>query len=500
MKKNDTYDFSQPTRQSYAAILIITYRLYRVIAQQLFPIIVIVLLQGKLAKSGWFIYPIIGIAVLGAIYSILAFFKYYFFLKPEKLVVRKGVFKRSLLEIPFDRIQSINFEQNLIHRLFKVVKLNMDTAGSATNELELYALDHDKAKQLSEHILNSRKSIKAGTLEKTAAGENESKPVFSLNLFQLLKVGVTENHIRSGGIIIFFFFYIYDSLEDIGVDLIEQGEQYMPLAKQLAQSLAIVVFFIIFFSVVAFMISLVRTFLRYYDLKMLRKSRGFVVTSGLLNKKERAARDIKIQVINSSQNLLQKLAGLYELVLKQASSAEVSDIKSIKVVGLSKNNVAEIEKYVLKSKYREMEELPVKGVNFYFLFRRLYYWSLLFIPLLALSLYFKRFDSLIYLGILFALAIFGSFLAYRKKKYAIGKSVMRIEGGVFGHSSNLMELFKIQSIRISESLFQRRRKLASIVFYTASGSVRIPDISKAEALNINNRLLDIVEKSRKTWM
>lgn len=110
-------------RQSYAAILLIAYRLYKVLVRQLFPFILILFFGNKETTSSFIMYAIIIIAVIGFFYSVVAFFKYYFYLEDDKLVVLKGVFKKTKLEIPFDRIQSINFEQNLIHRMLSLIHI-----------------------------------------------------------------------------------------------------------------------------------------------------------------------------------------------------------------------------------------------------------------------------------------------------------------------------------------------------------------------------------------
>ncbi len=502
MKKNSGYDFSVPTRQSYAAILIITYRLYKILARQLFPVVVIVLLQGKIATSSWFIYSIVAVAILGAVYSIAAFFKYYFFLKEDKLVVEKGVFKKSHLEIPFDRIQSINFEQNLIHRLFNVVRLNMDTAGSVGNELALSALDQNLAQQLSHIILSSQKEAKKkegeDMVEESLSVERQR--IFKLNFLQLLKVGVTENHIRSGGLIIFFFFYIYDSLEEFGLDLIEQGEQYMPVAEQLIQSLIFLIIFVIIFSIIAFLISIIRTVLNFFDLQMYRRGLGFVVVSGLLNKKEKAAKDEKIQLIKSSQNLLQKLTGINELVLKQASSVAINDDKSIKVVGLSEENVEQVRHYILKDSYPELKDMQTFAVDKYYLIRRLLYTSYLFVPLITLSVFSRKMDFLLLSTLAAIVALTSCFLAYKKKRYALSKNIIRVDGGIFGNKQNLIETHKVQNLKLIATPFQRRRSLTTLIIHTASGSVRIPDIDARKAGSYLNSLLYKVEKSRKSWM
>jgi len=500
MRKNDNYDFSVATRQSLVAILIIMYRLYKIIIRQLIPIFIIILLKGSLSKSPWFLYAIIAIALIGGLFSIVSFFKYFFYIKDNKLIVEKGVFKKSVLEIPFDRIQSINTEQNLIHRLFKVVKLNMDTAGSAGNELQLFALDMNLANQLSAKILKEKKEVKIINPESEGDKFSGKKKIFQLSFSQLLKVGVTENHIRSGGILLFFFFYIFDSLEEIGLDVIDRSEEYLPAAQELVQSLIVVMFLVVLFSVIAFIISLVRTVLKFYDLKMYRKGEGFTIVSGLINKKERAAKDDKIQLVKWSQNLLQRFSGIYEILMKQASSQEVGELKSFKVVGLSESNVYDTQAYVFKDRFSELYKIDMNGIDNYYFIRRLFIWSCLFIPILVfLSIYGKWIIS-IYVFMLYILAIVASYLSFKKRKYGLGNEMLRIDGGTFGHKSTAMPLFKVQNIRMTETPFQRRRNLRSLIIYTASGEMKIPEISKPRAVEIFDYLIYKVEVQKEKWM
>ncbi|MBT8231140.1 MAG: PH domain-containing protein [Saprospiraceae bacterium] len=498
MKKSEPYDFSKPTRQSYAAILIIMYRLYKVIIKQLIPVFVVLLFKGEAMKSPWFIYSIIIIAVIGAVYSIIAFFKYYFYINGNKLVVEQGVFKKSKLEIPFDRIQSVNTEQNLIHQLFKVVKLNMDTAGSAGNELQLNALDLTLASQLNEKILKHKST--SNKVSEVKATNEEKKIIFKLGIGQLLKVGITENHIRSGGVLIFFFFYVFDSLEDFGVEILEKSESYMPIAQELVQSLIVVLVVIILFAIVSFLISLTRTVLKFYNLHMYRKGEGFVIVSGLFNKKERAAKDEKIQSIRWSQNLLQKMSNIYEVLMKQAASQEVGEVKSFKVVGLTQNDVRLTQQYVFKEHYNELNLIPLNSINHYYFTRRLFIWSYIFLPIITMFYYFENFSGIGYTSFLYFLAIGSAYLSFKKKKFGLGNTLLRIDGGTFGRKSTAMPLFKIQNIKISETPFQRRRKLGSLTIYSASGSIKIPEIAIDMAKELKNYLLLKVEISKEKWM
>ena len=498
--------YSTPMRQSYTAILLIAYRLYKVLARQLFPLLLIVLFGGSSNDKGrYLMYLGLGIAILGGIYSIVAFFKYYFYLKGDKLIVQKGVFKKTLLEIPFDRIQSINFEQNLIHRVFNVVRLNMDTAGSAGNELQLSALDHDLATSISDHILKHRASRQSQTTESEHQADQEDyrtkEIIFNLSIGQLLKVGVTENHLRSGAVIIFFFFWIFDSLKEVGMDVEERMEEWMPTAEALAASLIFMAVMAVLFMMAAFTISLIRTVLRYYDLKMYRQGRdGFVIVSGLLNRREQAAKDEKIQLVQWSQNLLQKWGGIYEMRMKQASSVEVNDSKAIQVVGLDDEDIQETQTYLFEDKVGEIQPEHYKRVDAYYRFKKLYYRSLFFQPLLAGLFYFSYHSLFIVASLWYVLSLVGAQLSYMKKSYGVSDHILQINGGTWGRSTTKLFLHKIQNLTLTQTPFQHRRSLGSIILHTASGSVTIPDIAYTRCLWLKNYLLYRVESSQEGWM
>ena len=505
MKKND-FDFSIPRRQSYVAIIIIAYRLYRLLIRQFFPLFIIFLFQGKTRKISWFLYVIIGLAIVASIYSTISFFRYYFYLKGDKLFVNKGVLKKSIVEIPFARIQSVNFEQNLIHRVFNVVKLNIDTAGTAEKELQLYALDHNMAFALREHILRESQHQRIKNIDNQQEVSfnkqisDQKEVIFKLDFPQLIKVGLTENHIRSGFIIIFFFFYVYDSFEDYGIDILEKRDEYLPTVESLLQDLLIVGILIGLFAIVSLIISMVRTVLRFYDLHMWRQGKGFVIQSGLFNRKENAAKDDKIQFIRWTQNWLQKMANYHDLMMRQATSANGADVANFKSVGLSSNNINEVQNYIFSKESEDINSIKMQSVDRYFFLRRMYRWTFVLVPLWILFGFLQNVSALFLLLFVSIYAVMSSWLKYKKKQFGIGHHVLRLNGGTFGFETTLMYLFKVQNISLTETPFQKRRKLASLIIYSAAGAVTIPEIPVHDAWRIKNRLIYNVEKSKRKWM
>ena len=63
-----------------------------------------------------------------------------------------------------------------------------------------------------------------------------------------------------------------------------------------------------------------------------------------------------------------------------------------------------------------------------------------------------------------------------------------------------LEIFKVQNIKMKQTVFQKRSNVADIIFQTASGKIKIPCIPFSDAINIYNHTLYKVETSTKEWM
>ncbi len=503
-KKSSDIDLHAPQRQSYVAILIIIYKLTQATIRQSLPAIIVILIGGSMKKVGVIAIFIVVLGVVLSIYSIISFYKYYFYIKDDKLVVHKGVLKKTVLEIPFDRIQSINNEQNLIHRIFSVIKLNVDTAGSAKEEVQLYAIKEDVADHLREYILNNKKvSVESNEIieiETSDKQSEEKEKIFSLSVLQLLKVGITANHLRSFGLILFFFFSVSDDLEEIGLDILSKAEEYLPVAQVILQSVFMIFFLGVLFLGVSFIVSVVSTILKYYGLTMYRIGDGFIIESGLLNRKQHAAKDSKIQILSWSQNLLERIAGIYTVIMQQASSVSAGNIKNARAAGLSYNDVSSVSRYIFEENYSELASIDWKSINSYYAYKLIVRWTwILVIPILV-SFLDNNYKPLLFVVPIYIIIIWSCILRYRKKQYGLSDHLIAVRGGAFGHELSLMELHKVQNIKITQTPFQRRRKLSSISIHTASTTLYIPEIYTEESLALKDYLLYKVESSDKPWM
>lgn len=497
MEKRSSHLFSEPQRQSLVAIILIVYNLYKKLIRQFWPFLLLAIANVRSEKSfDKTLTFILIIAILSSVYSLWAFFKYYFYIEAGDLVVEKGIFQKTKTSIPIDRIQAVNFEQNIIHRIFDVVKLNIDTAGSASSELKLQALSKEKATKLRAYIFENK-----NTQERVEESEGQAyetkEEVITIGFGSLLKIGATENHVRSGFLIVFFGFWVFDQIKELGFEsLLSRLELNW---SGLLGSLVTLSVLIILFSVAAFAVSVVRVIFQYYDLKLFREIDGFKLSYGLLNRKQTTAKDHKIQTISWGQNWLQKKAGLYKIFLKQASSREVGSSKSIRIPGANIFEKEQVYTFLLGQKH-VAENVSFKPIQKQYLWYHIRNLSLIFIPCLITVLNLGNALLFIFLLGLFVYLIINTFKEFKKTQYSINSEIIIIKGGSFGAKEIVLEPHKVQSVILKQSWYQRRRNLATVNITTAAENAAIPFVTLEEGSTIVDRLLYYVESSQEAWM
>lgn len=96
----------------------------------------------------------------------------------DSLLIRSGVLRRSLRQIPFARIQNVALHRNPLHRLFAVAEVRLESAGGIKPEAELRVLRMEDALALEALVRRARGRANAqagaGTARMSSAGERDS--------------------------------------------------------------------------------------------------------------------------------------------------------------------------------------------------------------------------------------------------------------------------------------------------------------------------------------
>ncbi len=251
--------------------------------------------------------------------------------------------------------------------------------------------------------------------------------------------------------------------------------------------------------IVSIVFSLVRTLLKYFDFKLLKKDGNYRIESGLINKRNVIVPHNKVQELNWETGRYKKLFGIYHLTFKQAISGH-QNRKNQQLVDAPGCLSFHLE--LLKSDLFGKDKLndsPQIFTNSYY-FRRLwiiYGW----IPVL-LATPFLYFKILFWISVLLWLLLTAGYsrLTVKKSYFRMNEDQVRISKGAISHQWKQMELFKVQSVQFKQTFFQKRRKLANLILMNAAGSMTIHYIDEKLAMQIYNYLLYHTEVSVKKWM
>lgn len=504
MKKSNAETFlSVPQKQSSVAILLILGRLIKTVIKQAWPLLLLLLFRGGGSGSMFWTYVIVGVAGFSALISLISYFRFYFYVQDDELVIEKGVFQRTKLNIPFDRIQTVNFQQSIIHQIFDVVSVEIDTAGSQGNEFSILALGKKKAEAIRQYLIAQAKEHNPIVEEETTVAvvaPQKDKLLLKLSFVDLMKVGVGQNHIRTAFVILGFFWGIgemfEDALGDAFWDELKEAGIYGReniVAKMLIGGVSM--------AIAAFFLSMISTALRFYDLRFLKTGSGFKMIAGLFTRKERAANLEKIQLVQWTTNPVKSFFGLFDVQLSQASSSMMAQKQSIYVPGCYKDHVDTVR----QAYFPEEFQLPTDhfGISPLVVYRRMLYQGLLPV-IIATPLLYVNFEGFAYFAFLTILWLpinyFLSKRYYKNWKITISQEGLYTKSGVIGERHHLLKWFKVQAVSIKQSIYQRRKNLGDIYFYTAAGSIKIPYLKMEYAEALRDYALYKIESSEEKWM
>ena len=493
----------QPTRQSMVGIVVMFFQNLRRAIN--FMLAVIVVTYGRdFTFLGMGLYELGAvIAVILLIASVLQWRNFYFYVKNEQFIVERGVFSKDRTNVPFERIQTVNTTQNVIQQMLGVVGLKIDTAGSNLKELEVGALQGDYAHELQEYLMQQKKE-KAGDSED---GDEEmaeqspdlGKPLVHLRTAELLKVGLTENHLRSGVVL---FAIVNGYLWQYEEFLLQPFEPFIERqANQvLAQGLLLVPFAVVAFIVIAVIFSLVQTFLRYYDLRFYLNKRGLVLQSGLLRRNEFQVPANKIQYLKWKSNPLRYLVRFRTLVVRQAGSEDTGDASTVTVPGAPNRSILRVVRHFYPSDY--MRSRTQIGSNRLLFIQRMVWLGVIPFALASALVTYNELSPYFYLlPALYLILCYPIFDRYQKSvKLAVNPVGIRLKKGWIFPGTTLMEFYKLQNVKLSQSIFQKRRGLMSLAFHTAAGSEVMPHLPESFARELYDYCLYRIEVSDKSWM
>jgi len=493
------FDFTEPARQSPKGILVIFgFKAFKFLKSFfiLFVAYGISLFQNNTIGISPTVLGLgfVAFLVLLLIYAILNYLNFKFHVSADDFHLNTGILNKDNTIIPKSKIQNVYIKQNFLQQIINVVSLNIETAGDNKSEIEISALDKPTALALKKQLF-AREPLADATKEIT----KEDEVFFRASLKRLLLEGVSQNHFKSFLIIASFMVGLYSEFEKYleKLQLSERIEGAVNFDKQTLVNIFIFYLFIaLLLLLVSLVFSVVKTLIVNFNLEVVEREHTLEINKGLFNKMSLTLTPSRIQNLVVKTNRVKAYFNLYGLNVMQAMVNKKQQ-KNFAMVAMEKEQLQHLIQKLLKTYSAATEKHKPAPYYKRILWLRL----VVFFAILNLPAYFVFGTYFWMINIVFlCFALLYVHVKFKKAHFQISAEHISIGSGFIETVTNILEIHKIQALKLQQSIFQKRNGIASVVIATASKSVVIPYIKEAEANEIYNYLLFILESQDRDWM
>ncbi len=227
----------------------------------------------------------------------------------NEIVSHRGVIFRKKSRLEYSKINSINKRQNIIERLFGVCVLTVDSGSANTaSTAEILVIEQKEEAERIMQLLGSLKDKSAPV--SSFCKENEEKTPLSESYYSF----------RTGAKLIFSLLNLVTALFYlvIAAVLLTASVYALSLLKLVSVSgiyayllQAIFGFFILLIAVsaISFGISVIYSFINYYDFRVLKNGDSINVGYGLIVRHENSFKISKIKAIKVHQGIIKRIFG-----------------------------------------------------------------------------------------------------------------------------------------------------------------------------------------------
>jgi putative membrane protein len=461
---------------------------------------------------------IAAIILLTTSSGIISFFMYKFRVHNQHVEIHTGVFQRRYTNLPLWRIQNVKIELPFYYRPFGYALVVLDTAGSGKEEAKIVAVPLDYAHALRKRVLfekaHHNEPLESATAQSSQHGESvsDSQDVAAEEVLNTRSVGdivihgITNNRvwIILGAAAPFYddvFGYVSEWLADKGLQLNQLvGEQAIAWWQFSLYA------FVVLMMVMAAMalLSVGGALFTFYGYTLSRAEDRYIRRSGLLNKLEVSMRASRIQMITAKQDWLDKILKRVNLYFEQNSTASQQVQELMSPNKLIVPSVTESEALALSQEvmpgcdlHRQHYQMISKRFILHWIAVA---WTVPFLFAVTVGLLSDHTDI-----VLLAIGGFTSIcllltLRWWRWGIAFDERYIYVRRGRIGVDYLCFEPYKVQQVIVKQSIFMKRRGLATLKVVLASGAVTVPFLPEAYVHHLANTVLHDVESTRRSWM
>jgi len=459
----------------------------KILKEAFIPMIVLLFVQGG-GDSAWDYFELVipTVYLVGSIvFGTVTWFRFTYRVEDDEIRIDSGLIVKKKRYIRLERIQSIDVTEGILQRLFSLVKVSIETAGSSNGQAEavLTAIPKEEA-VLFQSLLKVRKKESDSSLDEDIELEisevEEERVLFRISFRQLLLMAAT-----SGGVGVVFTgaLILYSQIGE----LINIERIYGEVERLVASGIILVVIFGIFILLVAYLIATVSILLKYAFFTIKKSGNDLIITRGLLERRSLTIPIGRIQAIRIVENVIRQPLG-YATVFVETTSGSLENMGNAKVMLFPIAKKKHLKELFSSIELDYQVNVPMIHVPNRSLIRytiRQWLWT---IPVSAITVYF--FQPWGYLSLLLpVLFTVYAYVCFKEASWNISDKQLTLTYREWlNKQSYLVKKEKVQSLTMKQSIFQKKKELGTVIAFSKTGFGAsdgiVVDLEEQDVLNI----------------
>jgi len=436
----------------------------------------------RLLALGATLAVVLGIAaVIG--YFVARYRRFEYELTPDTFDIRSGVLSRRQREIPLRRIQNVDISQNVVQRLLGVAQVDLETAGGGGTEAQLQYVGVDRAERLQQDISRLSRAADAADGEPGQPDDERFETIFEMSDHELGVLALISVDLRIASFL-FFGASVFapsaastfdpQSWYEYGFGLESLVGAVLGPAAALAAIVALA------------LLSGALNAARYYGFTLDRGDEELRYERGLLQKFRGTIPLSKVQTLTVEENVIARLLGYAALTIETAGYTPTNGDSNGSQSAIP---VAERDRVV--SLARSLEafdatgfERPPKRARLRYGFRYAIGLTVV-VALLYLGTRFTDFRLYWYVPLVAVPLIpVAAHLKWANRGYSLGTDHVVTRNGFWSRKQKVVPYHRVQAVFTTETIFQRRRDLATVTIDTAGSQSITGDDPKAVDVDV----------------
>lgn len=447
------------------------------VRQFIVPLVALMIFGGRGDAAGFWtgVGPLIAVGVL-VLVSVLQYFTYRYRVGEDALSVREGWLHRSMREIPYSRIHNVVLHQTVLHRLFGVAEVRLESAGGQKPEAQMRVLRMEEALAL-ESLVRHRGQRVETSVETPAADE-----LLALPTAEIVRLGLVSN--RGMIVMAAAFGAAWQVFPDRAVaNFFERsGRELFGYASHLqlgwVSTAAAAAALIVLAMLLLRLLSVVLALVQYHGFRLSEEQRRLTVERGLLSRLRTSVARRRIQAWTLHESLLHRLLKRRSLRIDTAVAEQQGQeggraLKELAPIATVEACDALVQRLLPQARWPRSDWVALPMAAWW----RLLLPSALLVCAATLALLFQLGSAWGLLPLLWLpWSAYGARQRARRAGYLVDEHLVAIRGGWWSRHWRFAEIDKLQALRLVRSPIDRRLGTATLWLDTAGASGMSPPL------------------------